>query len=606
MPNNIHILDETTANLIAAGEVIERPVSVVKELIENSLDAGADKIEVIFLGGGKKLIQVTDNGIGMNKSDALLALERHATSKIKFADDLFALNTLGFRGEALPSIAAVSHMEIITRTRSELSGTKVSAIGGKITDVSIVGASPGTTVRVKNLFFNTPARLHNQKSESSELARVSDLITRYALAYPNVAFTLLANQKLILSTSGDNNLLNTIATVYGVEAAEKMIKIKNNDEKISLIGYLGKPELNKPSRHFQTVIINGRYVDSSLISRSVERAYSTFLPINKYPFFFIKLNVPPAQLDVNIHPTKTRIKLLNEEIILKNIEQTVRNALLTSAVIPGEKINKTSSEAKITDLQFRVVKDIVEEDIQSYEDKKDAKIFAYKRQESVENEVSYIKEENKNDKIYAQQPPLFIEKKQLIPSLTFTAQLYATYWIGRDDSGNEYCIDQHAAHERVLYDKLMKEKKQTEVNVQHLLLPYIFDFNAQEAILLREYIDFLAQFGIEVSDLGGNTFSVRTIPLITKQTINESLMKNVLEKLISWGKINSTEELIHPFCTVLACRTAIKAGTKVSIEEFDHIWQQLKHTDNPYTCPHGRPTVIKLEKEYFDKKFKRI
>lgn len=601
MPNKILILDQNTTNLIAAGEVVERPASAVKELIENSLDAGANRIDVFVLKGGKKLIQVTDNGTGMNEEDVILATERHATSKIKSAEDLFNLQTLGFRGEALSSIAAVSELEIITKTSDQLAGTKINITGGKITDITPVGASTGTTIKVKNLFFNTPARLHHQKSDTSELTRISDLLSRYALAYPNIAFSLTANEKLILSTSGDNKLINSIASIYGLETAEKMITLNSINEQLHLSGCIGSPEICKASRYFQTVIVNGRYVKSNLISQTVEKAFSTFLPINKYPMFILNISLSPYEIDVNIHPTKTEIKFLDEILLVSHIETAVKQALLTTMAIPGEKKNKVmypqqnNLEQKLFQEHLPIltndnVKRTHIDDVQPVTNSK------------------FIREEKQgfNYKDDQQSISFVVSKEELIPNLTFSNQIFETYWLGKDSYGNEYCIDQHAVHERVIYDKLVKEYEKGITNIQNLLIPYVFSFTPQEGFLLEEAIDFLAKFGIEIASLGGNTFTVRSLPMLFKTVLNEQLMKNVLEKLLSWGKINSLREIVHPFCTVLSCRSAIKAGTKIDIGELDYIWQQLSRVDNPYTCPHGRPTVIKLEKGYFDKKFKRI
>lgn len=593
LSSRIQVLDQCTANLIAAGEVVERPVSVVKELIENSLDAAANKIDIYVEEGGKKIIQVSDDGSGMNKEDALLSIERYATSKIKTADDLYNLQSLGFRGEALSSIAAVSELEIITKTLDQLGGIQINALGGEIVKISPVGRSTGTTVKVKNLFYNTPARLHHQKSDSSELARISDLIGRYALAYPEISFSLTSNQKLILLTTGDNNLINTMAAIYGIEIAEKMIRFESKDEQISLSGYIGSPEIARASRHFQTIIVNGRYVKSKIISQTVERACSTFILINKYPIYILNLNLSPQKIDVNIHPTKTEIKFLDEDLLTKKVEQTIRKSLLNSSIIPGTVKVGTGFYEKEKSIYNRS------------SSKKNNSIL--KEKNSKNNENIFLKEEKQGFSEDNQQTMQLLrqQKTDLIPELILSSQIFATYWLGKDGYGNEYCIDQHAAHERVIYDRLIKQKQKGKINVQRLLIPYIYNFSPQEVILLKEVKVFLAEFGIEISSMGENAFAIRSIPLLSKDSINEQLMQNVLDKLLSWVKINSLNELVHPFCTVLSCRSAIKAGTKVDLKEFDYIWQQLRKAENPYTCPHGRPTVIKLERSYFEKKFKR-
>jgi DNA mismatch repair protein MutL len=658
----IILLDELTANKIAAGEVIERPASVVKELVENSIDAGSSHIQIDVVQGGISKIKITDNGLGMDAEDASYAFQRHATSKIKDAEDLFNINSLGFRGEALPSIASVARVVLITREKASLEGTRVEIAGGKIQEISTVGSPPGTSFEVTDLFFNTPARKKYLKTENTEFGHISDLITRMALGNPNISFILRNNGKQFFRTPGTGKLQDVISTVYGLEIARQMIELTGENEILSLKGLIAKPEINRANRQQQSFFINGRYIKSKIIGYALEEGYHTLLPIGRYPLAVLHVEINPAMVDVNVHPTKMEVRFSKEKEIITSLSQWVKETFSRQKLIPGLEDkqdlpkaflggNRTPRDPKAQQNQIfghdlfnqtsdkqtnpNLVKKVVEDLQTSGLDKDFGANSAF-----LANEVNIMIEENQGIVTEANQD-IVIDKHQVVhkeitvndysdykveeapspknqqvqearqaysdnlPYMKPLAQIDKTYIIAQGIDGM-FIIDQHAAHERVLYERYMNQELQHKLVVQTLLVPITLELTPRETSVLVNNILILNELGFVIEHFGGNTFLIREVPQELSKVGEETFFRDLLDCLTEEiGSINQ-QKLREKLIITMACKAAIKANQSLTIGEMEELLNLLANAVVPYTCPHGRPTIIHFSTYELEKKFKRV
>ncbi len=602
MAGKIKVLDEKVAKLIAAGEVVERPASVVKELVENSLDAGSNRIIIDVMDGGKSRISVADNGVGMLQEDALLALERHSTSKISEADDLFAITTLGFRGEALPSIAAVSKVELITRTSDDKVGTKVTAEAGKILSIEEVAHPGGTTVIVTNLFANFPARLKFLKTSSTEWGHISDIVSRHALAHPEVSFRLSHNGRLALSTSGKGEALTAIADIYGKDLAKELLTLDFEEGDITIKGFVGKSVVTRSNRQHQSIFINGRYVRNELISKALEEAYRNLIATQRYPIAVIYLELDPGEIDVNVHPTKLQVKFRHGRKIYGMIREAVTRSL-SSWKLPYE-LHTIKGEERRKGKITPSVK-VPESDISK------GKSF----QSSLLDFTSIERRAEPRERIEESHPsaPVIKESLERYPSPEVKAQkqvfvlgqLKATYIIAINEAGL-LLIDQHAAHERVSYEKLCSQSDSRKSrSSQELLLPLTLELTPREIAILEPKLDILAETGFIIEPFGGRSFIVKSVPVDLKRSSNRQVILDIIDDLLALDQIKQPEILRDEVLKIIACHTSIRAGDKLTISEMKALIDDMFKLDNPSVCIHGRPTMINITLSELNRMFKR-
>ncbi len=566
----IHILDEATINKIAAGEVIERPASVVKELIENSVDAGASDIRIEVEKSGKKLIRVIDNGCGMTGEDAALSFVKHSTSKIARIEDLDNVLTMGFRGEALSSICAVAKVEIVTKTREELAGTKVTLQGGRLLDISETGSPDGTTVTVEDLFYNTPARKKYLKSDSTELAHIIDVVTRNALGHNNISFILLHNGLEILH-SPSAELHDTIVHIFGQEVARSMVQVDSSSRFAKVTGFVSKPSVTRGSLEFQYFYINDRSVSSRSLSYAIREGYGTLLPKDRFPIAILKISIDTREVDVNVHPTKNQVRLGHEGEISDTVTQAVRNALNLS-LIPAAKISQQHLIYEKTPLAPVYVKET-------------SSGFAVR-----DTERRLRRTERSLD-----------EEKKVMPEVNVLGQVDSLYVIAETKDGL-MIIDQHAAHERVLFEQVRDSGRSDS---QELIVPVNLELDSKEKVLMKECIPYLEEFGFRISGFGPDTFAVIAVPQVLGRLEDPGLVHDIISDILSEGRIKNETGIFERVTKSIACRGAIKAGANCSTEQMETLIKQLFQTENPYTCPHGRPTMVSFNREELDKLFKR-
>jgi len=589
----IKLLDQRSINQIAAGEVVERPLSVVKELVENSLDAAASKIDITVEKGGVSLIRVKDNGIGIPAEDLRLSVLPHATSKINSIDDLNNLQTLGFRGEALSTIASVSKLSILSRTSEQVSGYKIELEGGSITNLTEDACPIGTIVNVKELFFNTPARKKFLRSISTEFNLIANVITQIALARPDVAFTLKHNDRIVFQTSGKGNLLDAIAETNTLTLAKKMIPLSFEEGEIKLEGFISPPDLVK-SRNDAVFIVNRRIIRSQLLNKAVKEGYHTFIPANLYPVVVLSLLMSPSEYDVNVHPAKLEIKFHKEQEIYRIIVKSVQDTLLNN--IPRKKfpITGISSQLASTNEQLNC--------------KKENTITLNSNNQEKQLEFIII---NKEQDVYVSEQPTYgydaksnIKTAVHFERLRALGQIFNTYILCTDDI-SLYCIDQHAAHERIRYNELLLQLKQDTLPSQTLLIPEVIEVNAQEEQILLNHLQELQEMGFVVEYFGERTYYLRSAPFLGDKEKPSNLFKYFLDKVSEDFSPPTQEKLLEKWIFTLACHSSIRGNEKLSIQEMDELIQTLGKTHNPYSCPHGRPVIIELPKSELDKKFRR-
>lgn len=678
----IKLLDKTTIDKIAAGEVIERPSSVVKELLENSIDAQATSITVEIKEGGTSFIRVTDNGCGIPKDEVRTAYMRHATSKIETADDLYGVASLGFRGEALSTIAAVSQTEMITKTAYDLTGIKYVIHGGEEIEYAEVGVPDGTTIVVRNLFFNTPARKKFLKTPMTEGSYIQDLVQKLAMSHPEISFRLISNGQTKMETPGNGKIKDTIYQLFGRDITSNLIEINHKDKDISITGYIGKPFISRGNRGLENYFINNRYIKSNIINRAIEEGYKTFVMQHKFPFTVLYIELPAEKCDVNVHPTKMEFKYDNERELFEVITKTIREALTHKEIIPKSDYNTSQKTDKTTNTEpapkirpaepyektrLNTIKPAgaysasynILETLRQSEKKEDniALKLTEETKEQVKIELSTAKETNtdvkeeiakkvsqkepigtysasgKKNPVYTdysdpdnaalnilndkdvtykaedenKQTSLFdddflTEKARTTHRLI--GQLFDTYWL-IEYNKNLYIMDQHAAHEKVKYEELLKSMNDKEVFAQQIMPPMVVTVSYAEREAILEHFDLFFKVGFDIEEFGGNEFKINAVPSNIYDLHGRTMFLEFVGSLINNSGYVSNDIFVKKLST-MACKAAIKGNTQISYQEANQLIEQLLKLDNPYTCPHGRPTIISISERELEKKFKRV
>ena len=588
--SKIKVMSESLSNKIAAGEVVEKCASVVKELIENSIDAGSSDIKVELIDAGTKSIKVTDNGSGMDEEDALMCFEAHATSKLLKEEDLFNINTLGFRGEALPSIASVSMVTL--KTSNGETGVTYYLEGGIVKKKEKSDLRKGTVIEVKDLFYNTPARLKYLNSLYTELANVTSVINRAALSHTDIRFTLTNNDKTILKTDGSGNLLKTINQIYGKDVSKKMLKITCENDDYEIDGYISLPEVNKSNRNHIITIVNGRVVRNSELNKVINDSYHKYKPDNRYPIVVINITVDPILTDVNIHPSKQDIKFSNfddlKELIGKEIEKILDNNFLG--------VDASTKDVNISNI-VKKIEPIIEEN--KHEDVKEL-IMDFSLDNMIKEEetpYNYSEESVKKEDIKEESKPF--------PKIYPVGQVLGTYIVCHNENGM-YLIDQHAAAERYNYEKYKKAMSSPVKDTITMLFPMNLEYPKDEFLIIKNNIEFIRNLGIEIDEFGDSSFVVRSHPTWFKEGLEEIFVKNVLEKIITMDKHFDLERFNDSISAMMACKASIRANTEISLEEMQKIIDDLETCKNPYNCAHGRPTIIHYPTYELEKLFKRV
>lgn len=642
----IRVLDEHIANQIAAGEVVERPSSIVKELVENAIDAHSSNIQIAIEEGGLQSIKVTDNGTGIASEDCLTAFERHATSKIEQSRHLFQIKSLGFRGEALPSIAAVSKLECITSTRSDGLGHKVAIEGGELTVSEETAASRGTSIKVSDLFYNTPARLKYMKSIQTELSHISNYVYRLSLAHPHIAFTFSHNGKVLLQTLGNGELLQTIAAIYGATVARQMVPVQGESIDYELQGYIGKPETTRANRFGISLIVNGRYIQNFALAKAVMNAYHTLLPINRFPIAVLTITMDPSLLDVNVHPSKLEVRFSKEQELLQFIEATVRKQLQEQVLIPKGRSASEPKRAVVQEqlqwerpasvrpasvrqsqsAQSRVASESNEQDETEQRGRSNSDVehkapirtdvpsrTAYRSgisrsgvsKDSTSRKMTPSGNRPHEMKEVLQAYETVEHKERVFPTLYPIGQMRGTYIIAQNEEGL-YLIDQHAAHERIQYEYFYEKFSQPASVSQQLLVPITLEFTPSEAAILKERLPLFEQAGVYIEYFGGNSFIVRSYPEWFPKGDEKMIIEEMAEWIVAEGKSVDIAALREESAIMCSCKAAIKANDHLSDVEIEALLEQLAECRNPYTCPHGRPIMISYSNYELEKMFKRV
>ena len=703
MKRQISVLDQSTIDKIAAGEVVERPSSVVKELVENAIDAGASAITVEIKEGGITFIRITDNGTGIEKEQVPLAFLRHATSKIRKVEDLSLISSLGFRGEALSSIAAVSRVELITKPHEQLIGVRYQIEGGMEKGMEEIGAPDGTTFLIRDLFYNTPARAKFLKTPTTEAGYISSFIEQLALSHPHISFKYMQNGQTKLHTSGNNNLKEAIYQIYGRDITRELIEIhtKDREETIRIDGFIGKPVISRGNRNFENYYVNGRYAKNNIISRAIEDAYKDFTMQHKYPFVVLHIEIDGEHVDVNVHPTKMELRFNNQQEVYNAIYSAVDQGLHEKELIPHVEMPepkpvvsntpayapkpKTGSvsqtpaavrtgatsgmtggvtSASMPQRKKAIVPPPQERDLEYFMSRMKERVLAEheekKRKEKIATKQAVHTTENIAENISVKESPSFSsastpsnvaeektpymqnasskskitmstntdETTKPEPSLTETpkqmelfedhlltreamqkykvvGQVFETYWLVEYDN-SLYIIDQHAAHERVLYEKTLKSMKTREFTSQMISPPIVLNLSMQEAELLNTYMDQFTRIGFEIEEFGQDSYAVRAVPDNLFSIAKKELLIQMLDSLSDEITRNQSPDLIDEKIASMSCKAAVKGNMKLSVQEVDALIGELLSLDNPYHCPHGRPTIIAMTKRELEKKFKRI
>ncbi len=649
MPN-IQILDQQTIDKIAAGEVIERPSSVVKELVENAIDAQASAVTVEIKEGGISFIRITDNGCGIEKEQVPLAFLRHSTSKIKSVEDLFTVSSLGFRGEALSSIAAVSQVELITKTSLGISGVRYVIEGGKEQSSEEIGAPEGTTFLVRNLFYNTPARRKFLKTAQTEAGYIANLMEKLALSHPETSFKFIANNQLKLHTSGNSNLKEIIYHIYGRDIAGNLLEVQEENELFSVNGFIGKPLISRGNRNYENYFINGRYIKSALIAKSIEEGYKSFVMQHKYPFTVLHISVKGELLDVNVHPTKMELRFSNGEAIYQFLTDLVRKAINQSELVyqvslENEwEVKKRQEQQKREQLKsgrqapepfetkrLQAIKEGIRKDspyekkFEKYPQATERSVLEKQPQQSDEiHTVEKQPQQLADYSISGQQPDLAAETsdfaispekmgEQITRKLLdissqkehrIIGQLFETYWLVEFDN-QLYIIDQHAAHEKVLYERTMKSMATKDYTSQAIYPPILLTLNMQEEALLKTYRDYFEKLGFVFEHFGGKEYSVTSVPANLFGLEGKNILVEMLDGLSGFHG-RETPQMITEKIASMSCKAAVKGNQKLSRREVEALIGELLTLDNPYHCPHGRPTIISMTKYELEKKFKRV
>ena len=633
--SRIQLLDNATIDKIAAGEVVERPSSVVKELVENAIDAGATAITVEIKEGGISFIRVTDNGNGIPEDQVKEAFLRHATSKIRTSEDLNNIHSLGFRGEALSSISAVAQVEIMTKTKDSLLGVHYAIEGGKETDFSQVGVPNGTTILVKNLFFNTPARRKFLKTATTEGGYIADLCEHLAMSKPEISFRFISNSQVKFHTSGNGDMREIIYRIFGKDFIKEIIPIDCKDDYIHIYGYLGKPSLNRSNRNFENCFINGRYVKSNFLFKAVEEGYRAYLMQHKFPFVVLYFEIDTDKVDVNVHPTKMDIRITDSQkyydFIVKSVSQTLQHQEMIPDMDQDETLSKTPKK-EIAE-RTTVPEPFEQKRMEEYKVKED---FSYITNRLFEEEVSDISSLKPNTETKREVTPPSSNSPNTVspvsPKITGTpnittpvqmnffeerilkqenkdkfeiiGQIFQTYWLVRYEDKLLFA-DQHAAHEKVKYEKLMSNLKNGEILSQTLQPPLVLHLTQKEEAALEEYHSYFEALGFVWEDFGSHSIAMREMPMELYGKSEKHFFEEILDELVENG-CKGTPEVIQEKITSMACKSAVKGNQTFTVMEMNALLEQLFELENPYHCPHGRPTMISMSKTDLEKKFKRI
>ena len=699
MGKYINILDDLTINKIAAGEVVERPSSVVKELLENAIDSGATQVVVDITDGGKKCIKISDNGSGILSSEVEKCFLRHATSKIKEIDDLYDLYSFGFRGEALASISAVSNIEMITKTKEEVIGTKIELSGSKIIKKEPIGTKDGTTITIKDLFFNTPVRAKFLKSTHAETINISDLINKLAIGNPGVRIKYINNKKLMLNTPGDNKLINVIRSIYGKEITDNLIEVDYEDEKIKIYGYIGNNNIYRSNKNLQHIYINKRYVRSKIILDAINESYKSIIPINKFGVCFLNITINPGEIDVNIHPTKLEVKFQDEKDVYIKIRDLIKNKLLNISLIGKYKSytnnNENYVQNKLNHLGENNLEEKVEtssnqninqnkidfeyktepkeqdtlslkeepkeyniderEDLSSFKsfkealeenETKDENEDYEKAQNNKFDEVSYTQIDNYNSYQEQEQSDYYsnmgysdikTSRNRELDSKLDEISTQGSFLETQDDTLDKiinnsqdskfrasdfkvigtilntyivlekgtsmYLLDQHAAHEKVLYEEYMTKFKSQSIDMQMLLDPIVIELSSVDMLDVEKNLNLFMKFGFEIEIFGDNHIMVRGVPNIFGTAQSEKFIFQIINNI---GDLESSYDLKMDKIASMSCRAAIKANDKIHFDEIHSLLSKMEKCENPYTCPHGRPSMVEISKKEIEKMFKRI
>lgn len=595
-------LDDILANKIAAGEVIERPANVVKELVENSIDASSSKIDIIIEEGGMNLIQIIDDGSGMDKDDARLCFSRHATSKIYNDQDLFCIQTLGFRGEAIPSIASISHFVLKTSDGSQ--GSTVIYEFGKFIEQKQSDLNRGTNISVSKLFQNVPARLKYVKSVNAEFAHIQNYVERLSLSHPDIAFTLIHNDKMTYKTNGNGNLLEVIHQIYGLSVVKNMLNLKAGNDEFQIEGFIGKIEVNRASKNHIVTMVNHRIVKNQVAIDAINQAYRKYLADNRYPIAVINIEIDPYLVDVNVHPSKLEVKFSKEyelkKLIFDAVSKTLENVNLTYKVKEERPVFKPQLDQMDLDIDFRqeIPTKVQEKPQASFIQEKKQPLFVH------EEKNEYITEPV--EKLFEE--PIQLEKvevslKEMKKKIFVKAQIHGTYIVGEDDSGM-YLIDQHAAQERINYEYFLEKYSHPDMTMRDLLIPITVEYPLSECMMIEERKDLLKEVGIDLEPFG-NGFIIKQLPMWMNQ-INEHLfIEDMIQQILKDNKIDLLSLQEHAIAT-LSCKASLKGNSHLSIESMQTIVDNLMRCDNPYVCPHGRPTIIHYSAYELEKLFKRV
>ena len=624
--SKIHLLPDETIDRIAAGEVIERPAACAKELIENAIDAGADAVTIEIRGGGTEYLRVTDNGSGIPADEIRLAFTRHATSKIRTAEDLVGVKTLGFRGEALASMAAVSRMEVFSKTRDALSGVRYRISGGTETSLEEAGVPDGTTVVLRDLFYNTPARAKFLKTAMTEGAYVSEKVEQLALSHPDVSFRLIINGQMRLSTSGSGVLKDVIHAVLGRQILADLIPVEREEDGLAIGGYIAGPQFSRSNRRYEHYFVNGRYIKSRLIARAAEEGYGTMLMQHCFPFLCFDLRTEDGDVDVNVHPAKAEVRFSDEKRVFDFVKETVRDALRGKEMIV--RVGPAEEERPKAEERRRQRAEAPEPFEQGYrskmlreegapyeavsEDRSAAQTNAaqtagLKHDMGAEPAKSTSAEPLKNpeNRIPAGSPEqMSFLSPQAAKKRTVIGQAFATYWIV--EFGDElFIMDQHAAHEKVLFERLMKQYRDAAVTKQLLAPAAVLTTDAGERAVLREYADAFAALGFDIEAFGDTEYRISAVPYHLSGTAPAALLSDLLGAMETGGNVRGLPSYVHTIATE-ACKAAVKGGGPMSRAEFDALFEELMQLEDPYHCPHGRPTLIRITKYELEKRFRRI
>lgn len=667
----IHVLSQDTINQIAAGEVVERPMAVVKELIENAIDAKASAVTVEIVDGGKALIRITDNGSGIAADDIELAFLPHATSKIQNVEDLLAVSSLGFRGEALASIAAVSQLEMVTKTRDALMGTRYRIEGGDKKEIENVGCPDGTTFLVRNLFYNTPARLKFLKTSQTEAGYISGLVERMALSHPDIAFRFINQKQNRLSTSGNGNLKDVIYHIYGREVTSNLIEVQSREVFCTLSGYIGKPVISRGNRGMMNYFINGRYIKSPIIHRAIEEAYAPYSMQHRYPFTVLHIQIDAKYIDVNVHPQKMELRFNNEKEVFQSIYHGISEALRHREFIPDVTFHSEKKEEKkkaqphiepfevkrqaqmnasghLTPKDSLKALETLSKDLPDQKGSLEKQAVSQKtpfdeketkeRQKSGEDTSSMVQQQTVSENPVTLHIPqehtksMVAEKAEYNTSrsvpvtnvvqqdlfeegilsakaqkeVKIIGQVFSTYWVLQYED-KMYMIDQHAAHEKVLYERFMKELEQKKIMTQYMNPPIILSLSMVQQQAVEENLELLESLGYQIENFGGKEYAVNGVPANLPNVGSKDLLIEIIDSMTTEisGK-SRTPQMLKEKIASMSCKAAVKGNNKLPREEVEELLKELMTLENPYHCPHGRPTMISMTKSELEKKFKRI